>query len=189
MLLISDPRFIGPSKKLRLSFIISLLFLCLTSLSQPGKDGSYTVSAGSQVLNQYCPVSSNIAYGSNTLALVISTMALCPGDLIMVYQAQGATISTVNATSYGDISAYNSAGLYEFKYVQSVNGNTITTQTAFTNSYLTVGNVQVIKVPQYASLTINPGASLSAATWTDITVSSVVLPLRRTCCNSCRQYN
>ena len=143
------------------------LFLTLNAVqvlhSQPGKNGSYTVSSTNQILNKYCPVTTNISSGSNTLVVANSTMlALCPGDLIMVYQAQGASINTLNTLAYGDITSYNSAGLYEFKYVQSYNNNTIVCQNSFTNSYVSTGNVQVVKVPQYVNLTLNINSSIIA---------------------------
>ena len=99
-------------------------------------------------------------------------LALCPGDLIMVYQAQGANMNTSNTIAYGDITSHNSAGLYEFKYVQSISSNTITCQTPFSNSYLISGRVQIIKVPQYANLTINFNSSIIAKAWKDTTISS-----------------
>jgi gliding motility-associated-like protein len=159
-------------------FILVWIMFAYCAHSQPGKDGTLTVSSTTQVINKYCPVTSSISSGANTVAIISSTfLPLCPGDLIMVYQAQGATINTTNTSSYGDITAYNSAGLYEFKYIQSVSGNTITTQTTFTNSYSAAGKTQVIKVPQYTTLTINVGSTILARPWKDTTVSSVVYRL------------
>lgn len=148
--------------------------LLQTSLvfSQPGKDGSLIVSNLGHIVNKCCPLTSNIVAGSNTLLIANSAMvSLCAGDLVMVYQAQGAIINTQNNGQYGDIINYNSAGLFEFMYVQNTNGNTITTQSTFTNSYQTAGKVQLIKVPQYTSLTINSGASIVAKTWKDTVIS------------------
>src|SRR6185312_16458119 len=93
----------------------SLICLGLFANAQPGKDGPYTAGTANQVLNKYCPVAANITAGANTLTLATGPgFSLCPGDLIMVYQAQGATISFSDAISYGSVNAYNSAGLYEF---------------------------------------------------------------------------
>ncbi|MBL7930380.1 MAG: gliding motility-associated C-terminal domain-containing protein [Bacteroidia bacterium] len=156
------------------SWVYFFLLFSHNLFAQPGKDGNYTVTATSQVLNKYCPISSNISSGSSTLIVANSIMvSLCAGDLVMVYQAQGASLNYTNTSSYGDITSYNSAGLYEFKYVQNVNGNTITTQTTFTNSYSTSGYIQLIKVPQYQTLTISSGSSLSAKAWKDTSISSM----------------
>jgi len=153
-------------------FIFFLLFTSTLAFSQPGKDGILTVNSSGHIVNHYCPINANISAGSNTLLVVNSAMApLCSGDLIMIYQAQGAAINTQNTVQYGDIINFNSAGLFEFMYVQSSNGNTITTQTTFTNSYQTHGKPQVIKVPQYTSLVINAGANVAAKPWKDTTIS------------------
>lgn len=154
--------------------MISILLSVSGIFAQPGKDGAYTVSSGSLILNKYVPVSANIAVGDNTLSIASSLLVtFCPGDLIMVYQAQGAGMNITNTSSYGTITNYNSAGLYEFKYVQSASGNIITTQTTFTNSYAVAGRVQVIKVPQYTSLTVNAGASIVPKPWKDTVIATI----------------
>jgi len=159
-------------KKIRFCILFFLFFIRV--LAQPGKDGPLTVTASTQIVNQYSPLSASISAGSNTLSLAsTSVISLCDGDLIMVYQAQGAAINTTNAAIYGDITGYNSAGLYEFKYVQSVAGNVITTQTTFTNSYSLSGKPQVIKVPQYTTLTVNPGSSIIPKPWKDTLIGGV----------------
>ncbi|MBA3682795.1 MAG: gliding motility-associated C-terminal domain-containing protein [Bacteroidetes bacterium] len=158
-------------KKLFLTFLY--LFVFIYSVAQPGKDGSLTVASGSNILNHYIPISVDIATGSNVVTIASTSLfSLCPGDLIMVYQAQGAGMNITNTNSYGNITAYNSAGLYEFKYVQSVSGNNVTTQTTFTNSYAVAGRAQIIKVPQYTNLTINAGVSIVPKPWKDTTIAA-----------------
>jgi large repetitive protein len=158
----------------KIIFSIVLILISALVIAQPGKDGTLTVTSSTQIVNQYAPISTSISAGSNTLSLATtSIISLCQGDLIMVYQAQGASMSSTNAVGYGSITAYNSAGLYEFEYVQSVAGNIITTQTTFTNSYDLAGRPQVIKVPQYSTLTINPGSSIIPKPWKDTTIAAV----------------
>lgn len=161
--------------KIKNSGLLLILFCCLELFSQPGKDGALTVTSAGLVVNRYAPVMANISAASSTIAVTPGpSFSLCSGDLIMVYQAQGAAINTTNSVLYGDITSYNSAGLYEFKYVQTVNGNTITTQSPFSNSYnVAAGRVQVIKVPQYSTLTVNPNAGITAKVWKDTTIASV----------------
>lgn len=158
----------------RLICLIIILLISFVSIAQPGKDGANSISIANQILNKYSPVSVSISIGSNTLEVAdMGLLSLCPGDLIMVYQAQGASMDISLTNSYGNILNYNSSGLYEFKYVQSTSGNTITTQTTFTNSYAVNGKVQVVKVPQYTTLTINSGASLVPKPWKDTLISSI----------------
>lgn len=162
------PRFIS----LQSAFSILLIVLGNSGLiSQPGKNGSYTVTLPAEVLNKYAMVSTSLAAGTNSLPLIPGpSFVVCAGDLLMIYQAQGAGVDNSNTSTYGSILNYGSAGLYEFVYVQSVNGTTITTETNLSNSYSHVKSTQVILVPQYTSLTINTGAAVVSKPWKDSTV-------------------
>jgi hypothetical protein len=91
----------------------------------------------------------------------------------MVYQAQGASIVTTNSVTYGSISSYNNAGLYEFAFVKDVNGNTVNLASALTNSYTAAGMTQLVKVPQYTSLVLNLGSTVTPRSWKDTVVSSI----------------
>ncbi len=160
---------------MKFHFVFIILLTVNVMFAQPGKDGAQTVS-GNNVLNKYSPVTSNINAGSSSISVLAqsNSLGLCPGDLIMVYQAQGATISSTNNIGYGAITAYNNAGLYEFVYVQSVNANVITTASNLLNNYTVGGMTQVIKVPQYTTLTVNAGANVISKAWKDTIVSSVI---------------
>jgi uncharacterized repeat protein (TIGR01451 family) len=93
--------------------------------------------------------------------------------VILIYQARGATINTTNTPTYGEITAYGNAGNYEFQSVRSVSGNDIGLAPLDGSSSCTAGalkrsydsGAQVIRVPQYASLTVNAGASISTLAW------------------------
>jgi uncharacterized repeat protein (TIGR01451 family) len=152
-------------------FTIIFLFFSIENLqAQAGKDGDVTVSATGTVVNTYVPIVLDIASGD--IEIVVHNIAalggLSNGDLIMVYQAQGAQINTTNTVNYGEISDYRSAGLYEFVRVQSVVGNTIRLECGLSNDYQVSGFSQVIKIPQYNILTINLGASIVPAAWGDV---------------------
>ncbi|MDX2190918.1 MAG: hypothetical protein SFY32_13750, partial [Bacteroidota bacterium] len=144
------------------------MFFTISLLAQPGKDGNLTVSTTNVVVNTYTNLSSN-AFAGQTSIQVGSASALSPtlgaGDLIMIYQAQGATIQTTDDKDYGKILDYNGAGNYEYQYVKSVVGNTIYLNCALTQKYIVSGRTQVLKVPQYDILTINSGASIVPLTW------------------------
>lgn len=149
------------------SAIIVFFISVNVSYAQPGKDGTYTITTGAHVLNKYAAVSSTITAGTNTIDILTGPgFTVCSGDLIMIYQAQGATFDNSNTSSYGAILNYGSAGLYEFAYVKSVSGNLITTETSFVNSYDHMPSTQIVKVPQFSTLTISGGAVL-AKPWKD----------------------
>ncbi|MBW1298793.1 DUF7507 domain-containing protein [Aquimarina litoralis] len=160
---------LGPKGTL---FLMALMFLFTynTTFGQEGKDGDLTVTTANTILNTYSPVTSDVSAGDTTVDVNDVTAdlgGLVSGDLVLIYQAQGATINTTNTVNYGDITDYGSSGLYEFAYVSSVSINTITLTCAIANSYFVAGRTQVIKVPQYDTLTIDAGASVSALPWED----------------------
>lgn len=134
---------------------------------QPGKDAAITVNAANTVLNTYTTLSAPAAAGAGTLTLA-STAGISGGDVLLVYQAQGATINTADSAAYGGITALGNAGRYEYVSVGSVSGSTVTLgvgcdATPLQFSYSS--GAQVIRVPQYTGMQINAGASVVPAAW------------------------
>src|SRR5215207_5604804 len=108
--------------------------------AQMGKDGTAAVATTGVIFNRYDVLASSAAVGTTTITLTditnlsasaisgvannpYATAALGSGDLLMIIKMQGATINVTNAAAYGDITAYNNAGIYEVKMVQSISGN------------------------------------------------------------------
>lgn len=154
----------------RFAFSVVLSLSTSFAFGQPGKTGAATITALNTVVNCYSPVTNNVAAGSNSVTIDNSGGNNCNwecGDMVMIYQAQGATINTGNADTYGAITAYNSSGFYEFNYVTSAVGNTVNLQNPLVNSYATAGRVQLVKVPSYTTLTVNAGASIVPLIWQD----------------------
>ena len=133
----------------------------------PGKDGALTVGVANTVVNSYTTLSTGVAAGATTLA-VASAAGITVGDVLLVYQAQGATISNANVSSYGAVTALGNAGRYEYVSVAAVSGTTITLGTACNTAPLRFSyssGAQVVRVPQYSTLTVNGGASIVAQPW------------------------
>jgi gliding motility-associated-like protein len=143
-----------------------------SSFGQVGKDGAVTISSSSTI-NEYTTLNVDASSGTTSLSVLSSNLNansrfagnLQAGDLILIYQAQGATLSTTyNQQDWGGVSAYNNAGNYEFCDVTDVpNSTTIALRCGLKNSYSASGNVQVIRVPRYTSLAINN--SITADAW------------------------
>jgi hypothetical protein len=135
---------------------------------QPGKDGAGNITAANTVINTYYTVPGNLAAGDTTITLS-SAVGLSAGDVLMIYQAQGATIDATNAASYGSISSLNNAGRYEFVSVVSVAGNTVTIGTLCTSglrfNYTAAGKIQAVRVPQYSTLTVSGSGSITSTPW------------------------
>ena len=166
------------------------LFLLIPNLiwSQRGVDGAKSIS-GTVIVNEYTALTANVAIGATVLNVSANTLnannrfgagnILAQGDLIMIYQAQGATMdattepfgafSNPNNSTWGAILSaanYNNAGNYEFAEVVSVSGGTsITISCGLRNSYTASGKVQVIRVPRYTTLTVTGTGILTGDVW------------------------
>jgi gliding motility-associated-like protein len=155
---------------IRFALSVVLSLSAFFSFGQPGKSGAVTISALNTVVNCYSPVTNNVTAGATSVTVNNSGGNNCNwecGDMVMIYQAQGASINTADSPTYGDITAYNNSGLYEFNYVTSMSGNTVNLQNPVTNNYTASGRVQLIKVPSYTTLTVNAGASIVPVLWQD----------------------
>jgi len=174
---------------IRIKFIFYfLLLLSACAHAQPGKDGDVTITDVNTVLNRYTRAAVDIAAGSTTITVTnindlnrnspsylpggfvtnnsgFVSNVLSPGDLIIIYQAQGASINNSDTMGYGSVTNYNGAGTYELVYVESVSGNTITLSCETKMSYNVARYVQIIRVPQYNTITVNAAASIVAIPW------------------------
>lgn len=135
-----------------------------------GQEGALVVTAPDTIVNRYASLAADANEGdeSITLSRIADLMPLAEGDLLLVVQMQGATIDTSDATSYGTVQSLNGAGRYEFAHVESIEGDTVRLVTAvgrLRNSYQASGRVQVVRVPQVASLSIMAGGTLTAPAW------------------------
>jgi uncharacterized repeat protein (TIGR01451 family) len=163
------------------SLLATLLLSPSARAWQPGKDGDLTVGANTAYASlsqvRITTLASAATAGDTTLTLA-SAAGISSGDVLMVYQAQGATISSTDASTYGAVTSLNSAGRFELVSVLGVVGSTVTLSPACGVAPLrfTYANgSQVIRVPQYGNLTVSAGATLSAPQWNGSTGG--VMPL------------
>lgn len=111
------------------------------------------------VINDYSAVS---MVGTNSVT-VASAAAFSANDKVILMQMKGAAVSAVSNDEYGSISDIGSAGLYEYKRIRSVSGNSIEFMSDIGNSYEITGVVQLIRVPEYDDVTIT--STLQASPW------------------------
>ncbi|HZE84822.1 MAG TPA: T9SS type A sorting domain-containing protein [Puia sp.] len=106
----------------------------------------------SGVINSYYKITAvNTAINSVT---VDNSAGLTPGERVLVIQSKGANISSANAAGYGDITAINNAGKYEFNTICTVAGNEVVLKSQLVNSYDPAGYVQLVSVPSFSSVTV-----------------------------------
>lgn len=136
----------------------------------PGKDGSAIITAGTIIDSYYAgsgtSASNTVTLGPKRAGSAAANIAV--GDLVLIMQMQDGSASDFGtaAASYGTNTS--TAGLYEYATVQSVVGAVITLDTPLTNTYRqNYSNrqiFQVIRVPQYSSVTVS--GTISPLPWT-----------------------
>ena len=136
-----------------------------------GKDGPGHITAAATVVNVYAQLSLaavDPVAGDRTITVtdVNSNFlsAVSKNDLLLIVQMAGATIDTSDTAAYGAFTVPNlgSAGRYEFVGVEGVLSGVITLSCRLKNGYSRNGKTQVIRVPQYTTLTIDSAASIVA---------------------------
>lgn len=154
------------------TFCLLSTFFIQAAFAQFGKDGNAVVVQQGTVVNAYSPLFQSANAGDLSLnvdvAMLDNGSPLSFGDLLLVIGMQGAEMITTNTINYGDITGYNSVGLYEFVFVCGVSSpNSVQLFSPLVNTYSVGGRnrVQVVRVPLYKSLVIDANASLTASPW------------------------
>jgi 3-deoxy-D-arabino-heptulosonate 7-phosphate (DAHP) synthase len=132
-----------------------------------GRNGALTVPAAtSSTINSYAQVTGPLAPGDTAIpmgACLGNTACFAAGDLVMVLQTTG-VVPVPDSGSPGalDITT-DPVGRWEFARLASVSGSTLTLTAPLVSSY--AANVtQVIRVPEYTSVTLTAGTSRIIAT-------------------------
>ena len=101
--------------------------------------------------------------GSSNTVTVDNAAGLSAGQRVLLYQAKGAAITATNTASYGDITAANYAGAYEFNTICSISGNTVWMLNQLVNPYDPSGQVQLVTVVSGTSVVV--GATVTGQAW------------------------
>lgn len=164
----------------------------------PGKDGvtfarnTYFPGVGTANIG-----ATTVNFGAARVDANASTTAFAVGDMALIIQMQDASINNTTSTGvYGDgvagdpgsgSTSLRNSGLYEFKRVTAATATSITLASALANAYTnananaTDGNRrwQVVRVPQFASLTL-PGGTIGTTVWNGATGGLFVLDVSGT---------
>lgn len=118
-------------------------------------NGSAGTTSVSGVINSYAAVSSfDNTKQSVTLFTVDTASFFQKHDLALVIQMQGVSVDVTNTSNYGTVLNFNNTGRYEYVRVDSIAGSVIYT-TKVHNNYDTGAVIQLVRVPQYNTVTIS----------------------------------
>ena len=144
--------------------LVRIVFYCFSLVLST----AYAQSIGG-VVNAYVAVTSINQNGVN----VTSSQGFSVGDKVLLIQMKGATISTGNNATFGQIQSYGDAGNFEFTNISSINGNAITFTQNLCKSFSINGFVQLIRVPVYNQATIT--SLLTGQVWNGSTGGVVAI--------------
>jgi gliding motility-associated-like protein len=133
---------------MRFHFLLRWIFLLLCSFSCNNILICQTIITDCP--NVYAKVT-EIDICANSLT-VSSAAEFSVGDRVLIIQMKGAAIDQTNTANYGNITAYNSAGNYEFQNISAIAGNVITLQHQLVRTYDPNHFVQLVKVGTYNNL-------------------------------------
>jgi len=143
-----------------------------------GHRGAYAAAGADEVVNSYAPLTNDAAAGATTLTfgtVVGDAAGFAPNDLVMIWRATGlpaaeapsgvATMIPL-ATAGG---AGGPIGRFELARVQAVDvgASTLTLTKPLTRAFA-AGVAQVIRVPEFTTVSIPPGTSIVAAPWSAV---------------------
>jgi hypothetical protein len=151
-----------------------------------GRDGALTISTTNTVINSYAPVTASLSPGNLSISIGTITGAAAgfnAGDLVMVWQTTGLSPEPASgAAGPFDLSS-DVVGRWEFARVASVSGSTLTLTAPLIYGY-SANRTQVVKVPEFTSVTINSGKSITARSWDGTSGGIVVFLAQGTVTNN-----
>ncbi len=114
------------------------------------------------VVNSY----TNVTWVSSTNHIKIeNSVDFSVGDTVLIIQIKGADIVVDQTAAFGDITAYNEAGNYEFAIIDSINytTNEVVLSCNLQRNYDVNGIVQFVSVPNYHRAIVD--STLTAKRW------------------------
>lgn len=141
-----------------------------------------SVRAGEQfisgVVNTYHKVTGIDAKGCRQFVAVESVSGLSAGDLILIIQMKGATVTTPPTDDFGTVVDMGSCGHYEFARIEYISSNVLTLRYTLFNTYDVAGAVQLVRVPRYDDAIVI--APLNALPWNGSTGGVIAIDVAGT---------
>jgi uncharacterized protein (TIGR03382 family) len=132
-----------------------------------GRNGALSVTTAGNIINSYTQVTGPLAPGDTSLPVgtcLGAVSCFSAGELVMVLQTTGIVPEPASGAA-GPLDITNDAvGRWEFARLASVSGSTLTLTAPLVHSY--AANVtQVIKVPEYTTVTVSSTGRIVPLPW------------------------
>lgn len=139
-----------------------------------GRDGVLTASGSNKIVNDYFAIQGDVEAGATSITLKDGTSRdLAGGDVVMIWAPAGLTQDAPRNAPVVELVAGDYAGRYELVRAKptTTGSTTIELEKPLAQAYQSPS--QVIRIPQYESVTVPSGASLAAKAF-DGTVGGIV---------------
>jgi len=147
-----------------------------------GLDGAYTVPAINTVVNRYAALTT--AANAGDAALVVNNAAnFAAGDLVLVWQTAGLLPAPASGSSSPLDLTNSPVGRWELCRLSTVAGTTLNLTEPLVRSYQSAG-AQVVRVPEYTTLTLAGGRTIVAQPWNGSTGGIVAFLVSGTMSNN-----
>lgn len=149
-----------------------------------GHRGAFA-AVGDEPINAYAPLTADAAVGATTLTFgppignlappIGTTNGFATGDLVMIWRATGVPAATAQVASGNQTrvdlasNAIDSGrvGTFEFARVQAANATSITLTKPFVRAW-PKDLTQIVRVPEYTTVSVPAGTSIPAVKWTSV---------------------
>lgn len=130
-----------------------------------GRSGDVTISGSGMVVNSYASVTADVATGATTIQVDAAT-GFAAGDLIMIWKSTGLALTRAPGSQVTIPMDGDSTGTFEYARIKSIATNVITlTNPIVSASTFTAAQSQVVRIPEFHTLTIDASASIVAGAW------------------------
>lgn len=150
--------------------ILACILALVGGLAWPGANSAQTDSI-SGIVNKHTAVL-GIDSCNRTLA-VKSGRGFKADDWVLIIQMKGATVTTTDDASFGQIVSYRDAGNYELARVRYTYNESITLNDDLINHYDLTGLVQLVRVASYTNAVVKD--TVTAPPWNGTSGGVVVL--------------
>ncbi|MHB1846630.1 MAG: adventurous gliding motility protein AgmC [Deltaproteobacteria bacterium] len=128
-----------------------------------GHDGALTVRRAGSVINAYAQIVGAVAQGDTQLP-VDTTAGFAQGDLVLVVQTAGLSPTPASGTPGPIDLSQSPVGRWELARLSGTAAGALSLSAPLLQGYATSVS-QLVRVPEYTSVTVNAGAGLVASAW------------------------
>ncbi|MCC6186391.1 MAG: gliding motility-associated C-terminal domain-containing protein [Chitinophagaceae bacterium] len=117
---------------------------------------TFSIKAQTKIINAYAQILGMTNGACATILSVDSPSLFDIGDAVLIVQIKGAFIDSSNTNAFGNITAYNNVGNFEFNEIVSKSGTNLILKTKLIKSYDIInGTVQLVAVKKRKNYDLN----------------------------------